>query len=202
MLEHLPPGAVVIQAGALDGLSREEIATMAPDPGEYVLTSRLRDGTSVVVARRFVLPLLQAAVTRLEDEGAGVLAILCTGTFPDLATRRLLVEPERLFHAACAGIAGKLRLGSLIPLPSQLAQARARWHETGVDAVVRAASPYGPIEQIAKAARELKAEGAAVVALDCFGFTEPMREIVRREAGCPVIVANTFLARVLAELLG
>ena len=36
----------IIQAGALDGLSKEEIAKFVPRPGENVLVSRLTDGTS------------------------------------------------------------------------------------------------------------------------------------------------------------
>ncbi len=201
MLRYLPPGVEILQAGALDGLTAAEVAAGAPGPGDYVLTSRLRDGSAVTFTRGFVLPLLQAAVARLEAEGADLLAVLCTGTFPDLETRHLLVEPERIFHAACAGVAGRLRLGALIPLPEQVAQAERRWRQAGVDAVVRAASPYGPVEQVAAAARELKAAGAALVALDCFGFTEPMRRVARREAGCPTMMANSYLARVLGELL-
>ncbi len=201
MLEYLPAGTKVMQAGGLDGLDKDEIVKMAPGAGEYVLISRLADGSSAVMARRHVLPLLEGAVSRLQEQGADLVAVLCTGTFPDLQTRGLLVEPERIFHAACAGVVAKLRLGALIPLPEQVPQAERRWREAGVDAVVRHASPYGPVERIAAAARELRSAGAAVVALDCFGFTEPMRKVVRREAGCPVMMANTYLARVLGELL-
>jgi protein AroM len=201
MVEHLPRGTRVLQAGALDGLDAAMLAAMAPQPGEYVLTSRLTDGSSVTVGRTHVIPLLQAAVHRLEDQGASVLAVLCTGTFPDLASRVLLIEPERLFHAACAGVVGGKRLGSLIPLPAQIPQAEARWRQVGVDAAVVAASPYGPVDVIAAAARELGRAGVAAIALDCFGFTEAMRQIVRQQADCPVIMANTYLARVLAELL-
>jgi protein AroM len=203
MVEHLPRGTQVLQAGALDGLDADTLAAMRPQPGEYVLTSRLADGSSVTVGRSHVIPLLQAAVTRLEEQGASVLAILCTGTFPDLASRALLIEPERLFHAACAGVVGvgRKRLGSLIPLPAQIPQAEARWRQVGVDALVVAASPYGSIDAIAAAAGELGRAGVAAIALDCFGFTEEMRQVVRQAAGRPVIMANTYLARVMAELL-
>lgn len=201
MMRYLPDDVNVLQAGALDELEPAQLAGLRPGPGEYVLTSRLRDGSSVVMGRRHVVPLLQQAATRLEEQGAEVLAVLCTGTFPDLVTRRLLVEPERLFHATCAGVAGHSKLGSLIPLPEQLPQAEARWRETGVDATVLAASPYGPLERVEAAARALADAGVAVVALDCFGFTEEMRRVVRSAAGCPVIMANSYLARVLAELL-
>jgi protein AroM len=201
MLAHLGSHVEVLQAGALDGLTRCQAEALAPGPGDYVLISRMADGTSVTLARRHVVPRLAAAVAALEDQGCEVTAALCTGTFPDLETRRVFIEPERLFHAACAGIAGRLRLGSLIPLAAQVPQATARWRELGLDVEVRAASPYGPLEAVTAGARSLREAGVALVALDCFGFTEQHRELVGLEAGCPVILANTYLARVLGELL-
>ena len=201
MAAYLPPGVEIVQAGALDGLTRDQLALMAPGPGDYVLISRLADGQSVTVARRHVLPRLQAAVTGLQQAGCQVTAVLCTGTFPDLETTGLLIEPERLFHAACAGAVGHGRLGALIPLESQVQQAQARWAALGVDALVLAASPYGPVEAVVTAAHRLREAGAGLVAMDCFGFTEQMRRQVRQAAGCPVVLANSYLARVLAELL-
>ena len=41
----------IIQTGALDGLSKEEIAKFVPRPGENVLVSRLTDGTSATFPR-------------------------------------------------------------------------------------------------------------------------------------------------------
>lgn len=201
MLGCLGPGVTVREAGALDGLDRDGIAALAPVPGDYVLASRMADGSPVTVARRHVVPRVQAAVARLEDQGCEVTALLCTGTFPDLETRRPFIEPQRLFGSACAALAGRHRLGVLIPLPEQVPQAEARWRELGLEARVRPASPYGPPGPVAAAARSLREAGVALVALDCFGFTEELRQIVRREARCPVIMANTYLARVLGELL-
>lgn len=202
MAEHFPKDTTVLQAGALDGIGAAELALMHPAAGDYVLTSRLADGSAATMARQHVVRRLQAAVDRLEAQGASVIAVLCTGTFPDLHTRdALLVEPERLFHATCAGVVGGRRLGSLIPLAAQIPQAQARWHEAGVEAVVLAASPYGSQDEIAAAAAALGAADVAAIALDCFGFTEAMRALVRRESGRPVIMANTYLARVLGELL-
>ena len=40
----------LIQAGGLDGLTREEIQAFAPGPDDYVLISRLQDGSSVIFA--------------------------------------------------------------------------------------------------------------------------------------------------------
>ena len=59
----------LLQAGGLDGLSREEIEAFTPQPGDYVLISKLRDGSSVVFAERYILPRLQACIDRLEEDG-------------------------------------------------------------------------------------------------------------------------------------
>ena len=58
--------AELIQAGGLDGLSREEIAAFQPEEGDYVLVSRLTDGTSVTFAERYILPRLQEAIDKME----------------------------------------------------------------------------------------------------------------------------------------
>ena len=46
----------LIQAGGLDGLTKEEIKAFAPEKDDYVLVSRLTDGSSVTFAERFILP--------------------------------------------------------------------------------------------------------------------------------------------------
>lgn len=53
----------IIQAGALDGLSKEEIAKFVPRPGENVLVSRLTDGTSATFGESYILPRLRFALT-------------------------------------------------------------------------------------------------------------------------------------------
>ena len=37
----------ILERGALDGLTVEDIDKLAPDAGEYVLVSRMRDGSQV-----------------------------------------------------------------------------------------------------------------------------------------------------------
>ena len=59
----------LIQAGALDGLTREDIQAFAPGPEDYTLISRLRDGSSVMFAERHILPQLQQCIDRLEEQG-------------------------------------------------------------------------------------------------------------------------------------
>ena len=50
-LEPLLPGIEIIERGALDHLSNEEIAALVIADGDEVLVSRLRDGSSAVFGR-------------------------------------------------------------------------------------------------------------------------------------------------------
>ncbi|WP_347354356.1 AroM family protein [Acetoanaerobium noterae] len=84
MIELLGDDIEVLQAGALDGLTLEEIEKFTPEKGDYVLVSKLRDGSSVKFAERHILPRLQECIDKLENEGADIILFICTGVFPDI----------------------------------------------------------------------------------------------------------------------
>ena len=71
----------LIQAGALDGLTRgyPGICTRTED---YTLISRLRDGSSVMIAERHILPQLQQCIERLEEQGVKFDSVFVQGDFP------------------------------------------------------------------------------------------------------------------------
>ena len=71
----------LIQAGALDGLTREDIQAFAPGPEDYTLISRLRDGSSVMFAERYILPQLQQCIDRLEEQGVNLILFFVHGRF-------------------------------------------------------------------------------------------------------------------------
>ncbi len=95
MEKVLGPEVRIVQAGALDGQSRADIAALAPAPGQFPLITRLLDGTSVVIAKEAIIPRLQACLDRLAAEATGF-ALLCTGTFPRFRSRHPVLEPERM----------------------------------------------------------------------------------------------------------
>ena len=61
----------IIQMGGLDGLTKEEIQTMTPAPGDHVLVSRLKDGSSVSFGESHILPRLEACMDQLK-KGPGL----------------------------------------------------------------------------------------------------------------------------------
>ena len=63
MVEFLGKGVEIVQAGALDGLTYEEILDFKPDKDDYVLVSRLRDGRSVKFAEGIYCPGYKTVLT-------------------------------------------------------------------------------------------------------------------------------------------
>ncbi len=198
----------VIEAGALDGLTLEEVEKLAPQPGDYVLVTRMADGTPVKIAEKHILRRMEEQIKRLVAEGADVVALVCTGEFPEFPCEKLLVKPQLvLFHAVSAVAAGR-RLGVLLPDEDQIEQGYLRWsavhgdRESPRDLVrIEAASPYGDPAQVEEAARKLKEWGAEIIVMDCIGYTMAMKERVRSLTGVPVLLARSILGRVIAELL-
>lgn len=192
----------IIEAGALDDLTREQIAEIAPKQGEYVLVTRLRDGTSVQIAEHHILPLMQGHIDRVIEKGAEVVALVCTGEFPPFKTSRLLLEPQKLLNHFVAGIAKGRRVGVLIPAAEQVEEATKRWNTVGASALeVLPAFPYGDISQVDEACAKLKTWEADLVVMDCMGFTTSHKARVAELTGAPVALPRTILARTLAELL-
>lgn len=197
-----------VEAGALDDLSPEEVAKAAPRPGDKVLVTRLRDGTPVKVTDAFVKPRLEQKMGYLASRSASIILLLCTGDFPDLhfppsnqgSAPALLVPGRILFHVVKA-VVSRSPLGVIMPDESQIPEAEVKWRRASSNVFVTAASPYGDGSALLDAGRKLRCLGAGLIVMDCMGFTLEMKSIVRREAGVPVILARSALARVLEELL-
>jgi protein AroM len=202
MKEILGPDVAVMEAGALDGLSLEEVKRFYPKKGDYILCTRMADGTEVVVAKRHVLPRIQQCIHLLTDKGAEVLLFLCTGKFPEFSSGRLFIEPQKIVdHLVSSLLRENEKLGLLIPLHDQVEQAGRSYARLKGEVIVRAASPYAKKDEISRAAKELKKADPAVIVMHCMGYTQEMKRRVREITGKPVILARSFVARTLRELL-
>lgn len=198
----LPADVEVREYGALDDLTLEQVeAAFDPRPGDEVLVSRMRDGRQAHFTERFATPLVQAKIDQAEDEGADVVALFCTGAFPRFRHRGLFLEPHPLLHAVAKTLADGRRVGVLVPMGDQVAQAYEYWGRSGLDVVVAHASPYLDRAEIARAAGAFSGQDLAFVCTDCMGFSEAMRADVEEACGLPVVLPRTLIARVLAEVL-
>jgi protein AroM len=200
MLPLLPAGLDIRQMGALDGLTRKQIAELAPGPQDYVLHTRLRDGSAVTIGRERIKSLLQSCLKQLEGEGANPIVLLCTGEVPELRSDVLLVEPDRLLTSVIDGLRPR-RAGVLVPLLSQIEAAAEKWGVLEAEVVCVAASPYGEQVELMRAAEELEGHALDLVVMDCMGYTLAHRQVVRQATGKPVILASRLVARIVGELV-
>lgn len=202
--KYLENRAELVQAGALDGMSKMQIeAELAPMPGDYVLTSKLVNGDSVTLSREKIKPLIQQKITQMEAKGITTILLLCTGVFPGLqAVSSVLIEPDHIIPPSVKALLGGRKLGVVSPLPEQMDNLKQKFIPIGVHPAAAAANPYKPgIEQFIEAAKSLKEQKADVLIMDCMGYTEKMREIVAEASGLPVILSNALMAKLVAEII-
>lgn len=197
-------GIRVVQAGALDGMSAAEIARYVPEPGDYVLVSRMRDGSQVRLSRRKIVPLLQKKIEELSDGGVASSILLCSCEFPEMdAMKGLVIQPSKILFGVVAALALGARLAVAMPTPEQVEPARAKWGAVSGELLVLSASPYvSPKGQVESAVRTIHDWHADLCVMDCAGFPLWMKEAVRAGANVPVLSALGVTVRVAAELSG
>ncbi len=192
----------ILQAGALDGLSYDEIVNFDIKDDDYILVSKLRDGRNVKFAERHILPMLQKCIERLEKEGADIILFICTGTFPDIfKSTKPLLYPQKIIHSVMPPLLGNSKLAVVVPHKEQINQSIKKWKETGINADVFSGSPYTKADEISEVIAELNKSDADVVILDCIGYTREMKKRVSEGTDKSVILARTLVSRVLGELL-
>lgn len=203
MAGMLGADVAIDEFGVLDGLSADELRSLAPREGGYRFASRMRDGSQVELDKRAVEERLAHLMLQADGRGYAALVPLCTGTaIPPM--RSLVVEPQQVVDHALAGLAAHCRrVGLLVPL----AQQAAAFHlavPPGCDTQVAHASPYEPDRD--RAVRAFEDAGRALAGCDlivmhCMGYASWMRQIVSAASGTPVLQSNRIVAGMLAQLL-
>ncbi|MDR7481083.1 MAG: AroM family protein [Armatimonadota bacterium] len=197
----LPSRVRVVQTGALDGLSLAEVAAMRPEPGDHTLVTRLRSGEEVLIGMQRVAPRVQACIDAVQD-AADLIVVLCTGTFPQLRSRRPVIYPEHLLLQVTRAVSPGAHVGVLTPAAAQIPHQEQRWGMVASAVTVRAYAPYATRESVEEACAAFATAGVDLVVLDCLGYTVALKDTVRRLVGRPALLARTLLARAVAELLG
>ncbi len=192
----------IVERGALDDLTLAQTRAYAPQDGMLHLCTRMRDGTEVVVGKEKLLPRIQNAVTNLNQEGVGLILLLCVGDFPDFQADCLIVQSKRVVDRCVEGLIGdNHRLGILLPVMEQEAWARKTFTSITPNLTVAEASPYSKPERLSAAAEEFKRAGCDLIVMYCMGFNRTLAKELRGQSGIPVILASSILSRVMAELL-
>lgn len=191
----------ILEKGALDGFTVDEVKNFKPEPGKGVLVTRMRDGTEVKVTHDLVNPGIQKGITQLEKQGVDLILLVCTGTFPEFESRVLVVRPSEIVKGVTRAAIRKGRMASILPSMQQVGGAPVEKEEDGLVTYLDSASPYGPIAEVEKLGDRLAQKNLDLILLNCMGFTHKHKEIIRRKTGKPVIQSSALVANVLRDLI-
>ena len=200
LIGRLEPELEVEMVGVLDGLTQEEIETrFSYRPGEnYIVTEMPWDYTAHISEEKAKAEVLRLA-RQLFDGGARTVLVLCTGDFdrPE-ESGGLFLLPEDLMFGILSGLRQN-RLGFIVPEPDQIGESERQY--AALNPIVKASSPYGTMEDLARTAARFREEPVDVVVTDCMGFTAEMGQIVARESGKQVLVPRLILPKLIKALL-
>jgi protein AroM len=187
--------------GILDGLGMEEIKKLAPGGKEDVLTTRLRDGSSVTLGYDSAVKGIRECLATLRSEGYEVIALLCSGHFSELERERGLIHPSLLIKAKVEEMIKRGFLGVLVPLPEQTLPSEKKWQSLGGKVVVASASPYGETKEILQAAESLLDTGVDLIVLDCIGYNISIYQKIKEIASIPILLPLDLLAHRIKKFI-
>ena len=174
LVEILGDEHEIIEAGALDGLSLDDVKGIEILPDDYILVSRMRDGTEVKITKRFVIPRVQEKITELEEKGVRLTVVMCTGAFPQYESKGLVVTPQEILKGVLNGSLKKGRLGVVYPTEEQMPGAQSNFGSNDVETYADATSPYEGSEELEALAGRLSAQNLDLILLNCFGFSSDL----------------------------
>ena len=164
MQEIFGENVMILEAGALDGLTKKDIEKFQPDENDYVLVSRLNDGSHVKFGKSYIIPRLQNCINSLEEQGAELIIVICTGYFGNLLTSKVpLIYPQKILYSLVPNFSVNGKIGVIVPEEDQIDQMGKKWEETGLEVSAAAGSPYKGIEEVKMAAQKLKTEYVDVI---------------------------------------
>ena len=187
------------ERGALDGLTGEAIAKLAPQPGEDRLVTRLRDGREVLLGKPAIDRRLHEILAELDQAGFDLLVLLCTGHFTPFHVRTPFVEPQHTVDHFVQGLAyGAQRIGIVLPNAAQIDE----FHGIpGTATKAAGASPYQAGNEIALREAGASLADTDIIVMHCIGYNEAMRKVVKQAAKRPVLVSRQLVAHAIDIVL-
>ncbi len=194
----LAPNITLQEYGALDPFDADYInQNFAPGPDSSVLVTRMRDASQVIIGEEHILPLVQSCITRAEADGCQATVLLCTGKFPKLKHKKMLIIPQPLIHSVLKKLADDRPIGLLVPDESQIPQAESWFSESDIQIKVRALSPYLESTLLEERARSLQQENLSLILPDCMGYSITLKNQLQTLLKTPVLLPPKRTLRLL-----
>jgi len=190
----------LVESGALDGLGKEEIDALAPTSDDYPLYTRLANGQSVTIAKRLIIPRVQACIDQLNAGGADVIAVLCSGAFPVFRSSATLLLPNQMVDLVItSALDNRQRIAVLLPLSSQIEATHQRF-DNDDKLLLFSLSPAANSDAIDQVAVGLKNSQVDLVVLRCFSYSVAMRDAIASRTASRTILARSLLADSLIQI--
>lgn len=190
----------IIEAGALDDLTLDDINKIDLNPEDYILVSRMRDGKEIKITKKFVVPRMQKQLEKIEAHGVRLTVVMCTGKFPQFSSKGLVVTPSEILKGTIEGSLKEGKLAVVYPTEEQISYSERDFGRPNIKIYADSVSPYEP-EDVKGLLARLRKEKPDLIFLNCFGFPLELKQKVQETTGKPTIHSSSVIARVLKELV-
>lgn len=185
----------------------EAVAPYTADAGDRILMLGLGEGAPTMISINKLTPQIEALLAALQGQ-ADFAFFACAGDFPRLNSPLPIIQPNMVFRNMIkTTLQSHMRLGVITPGEKQIPHVHASWlpylAEAGLSKeqlVVDWAPPSK--ESATRCAQRLAAQNIDLVAVECLGFKEELREMIAREVKKPVILVRTVVAHLVREMIG
>lgn len=202
MKKYLGHNVEILEIGALDNLSNDEINSLYPKDNEYILVSKLNNGSYATFSKESILPRLKECIKYLENENVDLILFLCTGEFPNVFKSKVpIIYPDNILKSILPIIVKDSKLGVLTPEREQINQTYDKWLDLIPNTKVIDFSPYTKNQDINNEVRTLVLNSDFIL-LDCMGYSEKTKsELLKINDSSSIICSRTLIARILSEFL-
>ncbi len=199
LINQLPDNCQIIQAGALDGLEKSSLPPIQDET--YPLTTRMRDGSLVMIEESFLAAKLQQALDQLEGQSVTATILLCAGTFTDLKGTRPLFKPFSIGRDVLNAL-GFNKIGLIAPIKEQEAPIRRRWLTAGFQPTVWTAVLTQQDKLFVQQLNEqIKINHLECIVLDYVGHPESLVTQLRETAVVPLLDLGQLAIAALSSVL-
>lgn len=203
LLAHLPAGHFT-HCGLLDGMTLSEIEQQyGAAVGENGSGIVLNDGQRVQLSAVRLAAGMQQRIDQLDAQGVDIILLLHSDAFSGLSAQNaLLLEPDRLVPPLISAMVAGHQMGIILPYDGPTEALAGKWKNLASPPLFAVACPEQEDEErLIDAGLALQEQGADVVLLDCTRYQQRHGDFLQRLLGIPVLLPNTLIARLAAELL-
>ncbi|VUS82653.1 hypothetical protein SB6419_04504 [Klebsiella spallanzanii] len=188
----------------LGKMTREDVMQeYGVESGDEMLLTLLSDNQIAQVSRQKVERDLHSAIAMLDKQNYDLILLMSTHPFRGFAANNaILLEPQRIIPPLVASIVDGHQVGVIVPVEEILPLQQEKWRVLENTPLYAISNPVsGSKDDLLAAARELIAQGADVLMLDCLCYHQQHRDVLQKALDIPVLLSNVLVSRLAAELL-